>query len=71
VEFDEYMQDLLEYGLGKYDVDFYDAKPDETFHLWQNYRKSQVQQLLLNNPQDIMLGTKIYDGILPKKTQPK
>ena len=64
VEFDEYMQDLLEYGLGKYDVDFYDAKADEIFHLWQNYRKSQVQQLLLNNPQDIMLGTKIYDGIV-------
>ena len=26
VEFDEYMRDLLEYGLGKYDIDFYDAK---------------------------------------------
>ena len=64
VEFDEYMRDLLEYGLGKYDVDFYDAKPDELFHLWTSYRKSQVQQLLLNNPQDIMLGTKIYDGIV-------
>ena len=64
IEFDEYMRDLLEYGLGKYDIDFYDAKPDETFHLWMNYRKTQVQQLLLNNPQDIMLGTKIYDGIV-------
>lgn len=64
VEFDEYMRDLLEYGLGKYDVDFYDSKPDEVFHLWTSYRKSQVQQLLLNNPQDIMLGTKIYDGVV-------
>ncbi len=64
IEFDEYMRDLLEYGLGKYDVDFYDAKPDELFHLWTSYRKSQVQQLLLNNPQDIMLGTKIYDGVV-------
>lgn len=63
VEFDEYMRDLLEYGLGKYDVDFDDAKPDETFHLWAKYRKEQVQQLLLNNPKDIMLGTKIYDGV--------
>lgn len=64
VEFDEYMQDLLEYGLGKYDVDFYDAEADELFHPWTSYRKSQVQQLLLNNPKDIMLGTKIYDGIV-------
>lgn len=64
IEFGEYMRDLLEYGLGKFDIDFYDAKPDETFHLWMNYRKTQVQQLLLNNPQDIMLGTKIYDGIV-------
>ena len=64
IEFDEYMRDLLEYGLGKYDIDFYDAKPNELFHLWTSYRKSQVQQLLLNNPQDIMLGTKIYDGIV-------
>ena len=64
VEFTEYMNDLLEYGLGKYDVDFHDAAPDETFHLWAKYRKEQVQQLLLNNPRDIMLGTKIYDGIV-------
>jgi hypothetical protein len=64
VEFDEYMQDLLDYGLGKYDVDFHDAAEDEVFHLWAKYRKEQVQQLLLNNPKDIMLGTKIYDGIV-------
>ena len=63
VEFDEYMRDLLEYGLGKYDVDFDDAKPYETFHLWAKYRKEQVQQLLLNNPKDIMQGTKVYDGV--------
>ena len=64
VEFIEYMNDLLDYGLGKYDVDFYDEDGKETFHLWRSYRKSQIQQLLLNNPQDIMLGTKIYDGIV-------
>ena len=64
IEFDEYMRDLLDYGLGKYDVDFYNAEPDELFHLWTSYRKTQVQLLLLNNPQDIMLGTKIYDGIV-------
>ena len=64
VEFSEYMNDLLEYGLGKYDVDFYDADHKKIFHLWRAYRKSQIQQLLLNNPQDIMLGTKIYDGVV-------
>ena len=64
VEFDEYMRDLLDYGLGKYDIDSYDAKPDELFHLWKSYRKSQVQQLLLNNPHDIIQGTKIDDGIV-------
>ena len=64
VEFDEYLSDLLAYGLGKYEVDFADASPDEEFHLWAKYRKSQVQQLLLNNPGDIMLGTKIYDGVV-------
>ena len=45
-------------------MDFADASPDEEFHLWAKYRKSQVQQLLLNNPGDIMLGTKIYDGVV-------
>ncbi len=64
VEFDDYMNDLIEYGLGKYDVDFYGADTKELFHLWTSYRKTQVQQLLLNNPQDIMLGTKIYDGVV-------
>ena len=64
VAFETYMQDLLAYGLGKYDVDFYDASPYETFHLWAKYRKEQVQQLLLNNPKDIMLGTKIYEGVV-------
>ena len=62
--FEEFLRDLLEYGFGKYEIDFYDASPDETFHLWAKYRKEQVQQLLLNNPKDIMLGTKIYDGIV-------
>ena len=64
VEFDEYMQDLLEYGLGKYDIDFQDAVPGEVFHLWAQYRKEQVEQLLLNNPGNIMKGTKINDGVV-------
>ncbi len=63
VQMDEYMRDLLEYGLGKYDVDFHDAEPDETFHLWAKYRKEQVQQLLLNNPGYIAKGTLIENEI--------
>jgi superfamily II DNA or RNA helicase len=64
VEFNDYLTDLIEYGLGKYDVEFDDTGTGDVFHLWARYRKEQVQQLLLKNPRDIMLGTKIYDGIV-------
>ena len=47
VELVEYMQDLLEYGLGKYDVDFYGFDTKDKFQLWMPYRKEQVQQILL------------------------
>ncbi len=59
VEIEEYLKDLLEYGLGRYEIDFGNADPKEPFHLWGKYKKEQVQQLLLNNPKDIMKGTKI------------
>ncbi len=63
LDFVDFLQDLLEYGLGKYAVDFdFDASRSEAiFHLWSKYRKEQVQQLLLKNPRDIMKGTKFYD----------
>ena len=64
VELDEYMRDLLEYGLGHFDVDYGNMEGDEIFRPWAKYRKAQVQQLLLNNPGDIMLGTKIYDDVV-------
>lgn len=65
VELDEYMRDLLEYGIGKYDVDYGAMmQEEEIFHPWGKYRKGQVQQLLLKNPKDIMVGTKIYDGVV-------
>lgn len=64
IELEEYLKDLLEYGLGKYDVDFTEKERDGLFTLWMPYRKEQIQQLLLNNPGDIMKGTKIYDGIV-------
>lgn len=62
VDFEEYLRDLLEYGIGKCEIDFSDMEDGETFKLWAKYKKEQVQTLLLNNPGDIMLGTKIYNG---------
>ena len=62
VEFDEYMQDLIQYGLGQFDITFTEDDSDQVFQLWAKYRKDQAQQLLLQNPSDIMLGTKYYDG---------
>lgn len=64
IEFEEYMRDLLSYGLGKYDIDYGDKSADEKFQLWSSYRKTQVSQLLLRDPGDIMLGTKIIDGVI-------
>lgn len=65
-EMDEFVRDLLEFGLGKYDAEFVELAEDEskTFHLWSKYRKEQVQQLLLNNPKDIMKGTRTEDDIV-------
>ena len=65
-ELDEYVRDLLEFGLGKYDAEFVELAEDgnNTFHLWSKYRKEQVQQLLLNNPKDIMKGTRIEDDVV-------
>ena len=59
VELEEYLKDLIQYGLGRFDVDFGSADQGELFYLWGKYKKEQVQQLLLNNPKDIMKGTKI------------
>ena len=59
VELEEYLRDLIEYGLGQFEVEFGNTDHEEQFHLWGKYKKEQVQQLLLNNPKDIMKGTKI------------
>lgn len=63
VELEEYLRDLIEYGLGRYEIDFGGEDSDELFHLWGQYKKEQVMQLLLRNPGDIMKGTKIIDGV--------
>ena len=64
IEFEEYMRDLLSYGLGKYDIDYGDRPEGEVFKLWSSYRKTQVSQLLLRDPGAIMLGTYIIDGVI-------
>ena len=54
----EYVQDLIEYGLIRYEID----NGNETgFKLWLNYRMDQVQLKLLKNPGNIMVGTYYYD----------
>lgn len=63
VELEEYLRDLIEYGLGRYEIDFGGEDTDELFHLWGQYKKEQVMQLLLRNPAGIMKGTYIIDGV--------
>ena len=57
-QFEEYIDDLIEYGLTRYYVD----NGEETgFKLWQNYRMDQVQLKLLKNPANNQVGTYYYD----------
>ena len=63
VELEEYIRDLIAYGLGSYEIDFGNADPEEPFHLWGQYKKEQVKQILLRNPADIMKGTEIIDNV--------
>lgn len=54
----EYVEDLIEYGLIRYTID----NGDETgFKLWLNYRMDQVQMKLLKNPSSNQVGTYYYD----------
>ena len=54
----EYCEDLIEYGLTRYNTDYSDSTD---FKLWQNYRMDQVQLKLLKNPGYTQLGTYVYD----------
>ena len=54
----EYLDDLMDYGLSRYDAEF----GEETgFKLWHNYRMDQVQLKLLKNPKSNQQGTYYYD----------
>jgi len=59
-EYNEYLQDLLDYGLTRYVVDF---GKDKDFKLWASYRMDQVQLKLCKNPKHNQLGTYVYEGV--------
>ena len=65
VEFDEYLRDLISYGIGRYDVEFYevDNSSERLFKLWAKFKKRQIKELLQKDPDDIQLGTNVYDGV--------
>lgn len=53
----EYLDDLLEYGLVRYDSEYLNH---EKFVLWNNYRMDQVQLKLLKDPDHNQKGTYFY-----------
>jgi superfamily II DNA or RNA helicase len=58
-EFKEHVEDILSYGLTKYDAEYQDTI--EPFLLWKSYRMDQVQRKLLKDPKSNQRGTYIYD----------
>lgn len=65
VEFDDYLRDLINYGIGRYDVEFYEVNNSTSrlFKLWAKFKKRQIKELLQKDPDDIQLGTNVYDGV--------
>ncbi len=59
-EYEEYLQDLLNYGLTQYSARYADDKID--FLLWQDYRQDQVLLKILKNPKNNQYGTYYKDG---------
>ncbi len=58
-EYEEYLQDLLNYGLAQYSARYADDKID--FLLWQDYRQDQVLLKILENPKHNQYGTYYKD----------
>lgn len=56
-ELKEYLQDLLSYGLTRYNSEY---GTETGFLLYQSYRMDQVQRKLLKNPKFTMYGTYYY-----------
>ena len=59
-DFKDYLLDLIEYGLARYEVDF--GEYEGTFKIFANYYKEQVMTVSLMNPNDTMKGTKFLDN---------
>lgn len=59
-EYEDYLQDLLNYGLTQYSARYADDKED--FLLWQDYRQDQVLLKILDNPKHNQLGTYYKNG---------
>lgn len=57
-ELKEFLLDLIEYGLVKYESTY--AETEDDFVLWQGYRYDQVQRKVLKNPGYNGKGTYIY-----------
>ncbi len=57
-QFIEYIEDLIDYGLIRYTIDYGDTVG---FKLWNSYRMDQVQLMLLKNPSNNQVGTYYYD----------
>lgn len=56
-QFNEYVEDLIAYGIAQYDSSFKDSNK---FSLWHNYRLDQVQLKLLKDPGHNQKGTYFY-----------
>ena len=60
-EFEEFVSDLLNYGLSQYGGRY---KDEENFLLYQNYRQDQVLLKILENPKHNQLGSYYKDDNL-------
>ncbi len=60
-QFIEYVEDLLSYGLSRYQSQFGESN---NFKLWASYRMDQVQLKLCKNPKYNQLGTYVYNKIV-------
>lgn len=60
VEFVDYLNDLIDYGSTRYEIEYANATSD--FLLWHGYRIDQVQRKLNHTPGYNAKGTYIYNG---------
>lgn len=64
-DFREYLDDLLSYGLERFEIDNADNLDENgimrTFKLWNNYNKSNVLRAVLMDPKHAQLGTYYKD----------